>query len=408
MFNSISFKVVKIKDYLASFLFILIFLLLIIFSNEAFTSAKKGIELFLYNVLPSIFPFLIISNIITQTNIVFLIDKLLSPITKKLFNLPGISSIPIILGIFSGYPIGAKIVKDLYERKLISKNNANTLLAFTNNSGPLFIVSFIGISLYHDTKTGILLLITHIISAIIVGLILTNFNKKISYDKEDINISNNKSSLYNSNKNIANIVVDSVKDSVNTSLFIGGFIIFFSVIICLLTNSFFFDILSKPINYILSLFNISSITTIPFLQGVIEMTNGINSISTLNTIPYIYKISITAFILGIGGLSIYMQLLSIISTTDLSTKKYIIGKIMHGIISCALTYVLIKYTPFFNLGSIETYVKPYTSVENIVTVSEINIFLDIISFCFISIVIYKMYSIRKNAKKYSKENIYKI
>lgn len=403
MFNSISFKVVKIKDYIISFLFILIFLLLIIFSNQAFTSAKKGIELFIYNVLPSIFPFLVLSNIIIQTNIVTLIDKLFSPITNRLFKLPGISSIPIILGIFSGYPIGAKIVKELYEKKLLSRNSANKLLSFTNNSGPLFIISFIGISLYHDTKTGILLLLTHIISAFIVGIIISLFSKK----DEIINITHSKESILNNNtKTISNIIVDSVKDSINTCLFIGGFIIFFSVIICLLTNSFFFDIISKPINYILNIFNISTIQTIPFLQGIIEMTNGINIISTLNSIPYIYKISLTAFILGIGGLSIYMQLLAIISNTDLSSKKYIIGKVLHGIIACVLTYLLIRFTPFFNLGSIETYVKPYATVENVINSSQINIFLDIITFCFICIVLFKIHCIKNNyAKKYNKENI---
>ena len=403
MFNSISFKVIKIKDYIISFLFISIFLLLIIFSNQAFNSAKKGVELFIYNVLPSIFPFLVLSNIIIQTNIVGIIDKIFSPITNKLFKLPGITSIPIILGVFSGYPIGAKIVKELYEKKLISRNNANKLLAFTNNSGPLFIVSFVGISLYHDTKTGILLLITHIISAFIVGIVISSFNKeneKIDY------IYNEEDSVDKQHKNISNIIVDSVKDSVNTSIFIGGFIILFSVIICLLTNSFFFDIISKPINYILHILNISSITTIPFMQGLIEMTNGINVISTLHSIPYIYKISLTAFILGIGGLSIYMQLLSIISSTDLSTKNYIIGKILHGTIACIITYLVIRYTPFFNLGSLSTYVKPYTSVDNIINTSQINIFLDIITFCFISIVIFKMYSINKHfQKKCNKENI---
>lgn len=405
MINSISFKVIKIKEYLISLFLFLFFVLLLLFSKSSFNAAKQGFELFTLNVLPSIFPFLVFSNILTNLHIFDILNKLCTPITKKLFNLPGISSVPIFLGFISGYPVGAKITNDLYEKGLLNKNYANSLLAFTNNSGPLFIISFIGISLYNDTKTGILLLITHILSAILVGIIFGIFDKR----KKNIKLDNLEKAepiiLYdekdskNNKVGFVNIFVNSIKNSVNTILLIGGFVIFFSVIISLLSNSYFFEIISVPINSVLNLFNINTSATIPTMQGLIEITNGLKNLSELNHLPYIYKVSLSSFILAIGGLSIYMQLCAVIVDSNLSTKKYIIGKILQGIFAFILTFILVLYTPFFNLDSIETYTKPFVGVNTVISKNEINLLFDVITLCFIFCVLSKMYSLRKYKDK---------
>lgn len=402
-------KLQKLKEYGMFLMVISIFLLLILFSRQSLLAAQNGVELFLNNVLPSIFPFLVIVNILINLDMLKKICKLFNPLTKRIFNLPGISSLPIIVGLLSGYPIGAKISNDLYEKKMISKKTAENLLSFTNNSGPLFILSYVGISLYHDTLTGILLLFTHILSAITVGIIFGAFSKK-NIDKcyldkqyEQYTSTNIQSTELNKSikKDISfsQVLIDSVKGSVSTILIIGGFIVFFSVIIELLENSNFFYILSLPINALLIFFNLPTELTIPTLQGLVEITNGLETLSNTTNIPYVYKISLSAFILGVGGLSIYMQTLAIIIDNNLSTKKYVIGKILQGFIAFILTYVLIAYTPFFNLGTIETYVKPSIPVDTVITNEQINIFLDIIILFFVSCVFFKMYQIRKYGKE---------
>lgn len=393
MNNSISFKFIKIKNITISLLIFFLFIMLLLFSNSAFYSAKKGIDLFIYNVIPSIFPFLVLSNILINSNIINTIQKIFNPLTKKLFNLPGIASIPIILGFISGYPIGAKITADLYTNKIITKEESERLLAFTNNSGPLFIVSFIGISLFNDTKTGFLLLATHIISAIIIGIFLGFLSKRKNRNIPAFTPSENISHL---NFNV--IIVNSVKNAINTVLIIGGFIIFFSVIISILSNSLFFAYLSKPIEYILSLFNFSNELLIPIFQGSIELTNGIKYVASSDS-TYLYIISACAFLLGFGGLSIYMQLQAIIIDTNLSTRKYLICKLFHGILASIFTYLLIKYTPFFNLDVIPTYTKPITNLQTVVQANQINLFLDIISLCFIFCVFWKMNELNKEKSK---------
>ncbi len=396
-------KLHKFKEYTISLIVILMFILLILFSKQSLLAAQNGVNLFLNSVLPSIFPFLVVVNILINLDILKKICRFFNPITKKVFNLPGISSLPIAVGLLSGYPIGAKISNDLYEKKLISKNTAEKLLSFTNNSGPLFILSYVGISLYHDTATGILLLLTHIISAISVGIIFGMFSKK-NTDRFCIDeqyeryISSNNSNI-KKNISFSQIVIDSVKNSVNTILVIGGFIIFFSVIIELLENSNFFYILSLPINNLLVLLGLPTNLTIPTLQGLVEITNSLEALSNVTNANYVYKVSLSAFILGIGGISIYMQTLAIIIDNNLSTKKYILGKLLQGIIAFILTYLLIVYTPFFNLGSIETYVKPSVAVDTVLNTEQINMFLDVIILFFVFCVFYKMYIIKKLYRK---------
>lgn len=394
-------KLHKIKEYSLSIIVISLFILLILFSKQSLLAAQNGVTLFISSVLPSIFPFLVIVNILLNLNILKKICKIFNPITRVLFNLPGISSLPIIIGLLSGYPLGAKISNDLYEKKAISKSTAEKLLAFTNNSGPLFILSYVGIALYHDTKTGILLLLTHILSAITVGIIFGVFGKKnnsryyIDTQYENFISSTRKPE---SNLSFFQIFIDSIKNSVNTILVIGGFIIFFSVIIELLENSNFFYILSLPINTILAHFSLPTQLTIPTLQGLIEITNGLDALSTVSNANYVYTVSLSAFILGFGGISIYMQTLAIIIDNNLSTKKYILGKLLQGIIAFIFTYVLIVYTPFFNLSAIETYVKPAIDVSTVYSREEINVFLDVILLCFLSCVFFKCYQIKKNEK----------
>ena len=90
---------------------------------------------------------------------------------KPLFNVSGKGAFPFIMGIISGYPTGAKIVSDFRKNNICTKVECERLLAYTNNSGPLFIIGTVGSSLFLSTEIGILLLITHIFGTLTVGII---------------------------------------------------------------------------------------------------------------------------------------------------------------------------------------------------------------------------------------------
>ena len=133
-------------------------------------------------------------------------------------------------------------------------------------------------------------------------------------------------------------------------MMIGGFVVLFSVIISILKSSKIIDVLSI---FLLPLFNILHIPTSfisPLLTGIFEITNGINVISNIPMKMISINIIFTSFLLGFGGISILLQVFSVISKTDLSIKPYVIGKLLQGIFAAIYTYFFIYAFPIFNFN----------------------------------------------------------
>ena len=170
------FILLSLKRNILPIIFILLDFGLVMFSKENLISAKNGLILWVNNVVPSLFPFFVITELISNTNIIYYIGRICDKIMRPLFDVPGECAFAFIMGLISGYPTGGRIVASLREQDLCTKDEGDRMLAFTNNSSPLFIISFVGISLFGDTKTGILLLCTHILAGITVGILLSKFS----------------------------------------------------------------------------------------------------------------------------------------------------------------------------------------------------------------------------------------
>ena len=134
----------KFKRNFLSLIFCLFTILLVIFSRDNMKAAQSGLTLFANSVLPSLLPFFIATELLCHTNIIHYLGRCLNGIMKPLFNVPGEGSFAFLMGIISGYPTGAKIVSNLKEKKICNTEECERLIAFTNNSGPLFIVGTVG------------------------------------------------------------------------------------------------------------------------------------------------------------------------------------------------------------------------------------------------------------------------
>ncbi len=120
-------------------IFIICFIIcLVLFSNANLLATKNGLLLWANSVVPSLLPFFIATELLSHTNVVSQIGKILNKYMKPIFNVPGIGAYAFIMGIISGYPVGAKIVTKFREDKLCTKAEAERLLAFTNNSRATF------------------------------------------------------------------------------------------------------------------------------------------------------------------------------------------------------------------------------------------------------------------------------
>lgn len=312
--------------FLIKVFLILFIIFLIMFSKTNILAVQNAISLFFEKVFPSLFPFFIAADLLSHTNIINILNTILSPIMKPLFNVSGKGAFPFIMGIISGYPTGAKIVSDYRKNNICTKVECERLLAYTNNSGPLFIIGTVGSSLFLSTEIGILLLITHIFGTLTVGIIF-RFYKNNYYRNENIvdelDIDN-----------FSSILTESIFNSFKTTGMIFGFIIMFSIINNILLTS-----------GILKLFPSAIIGSI---LSTCEITNGINYISMIKSSNLTIQLILTSFFLGFGGISVLMQVYSIISKTDLSIKPYILGKLLHGLTSAIYTLIIILLFPSFS------------------------------------------------------------
>ena len=255
------FFIINIKKVIISFIFCVFTICLIIFSKTNLTATKSGLELWSTFVLPSLLPFFIAVELLKYTDIIKILGKLFNPIMRPIFNVPGAASFALIMGIISGYPTGAKIVSDFKKEGICSDIECERLIAFTNNSGPLFIISTVGISFLGDTRTGILLFITHILACLSVGFLFRWWKngKKSNYSNNSNLLSqpekNNKKANLN---NLGEILATSIMNSINTIIMIGGFVTIFSVIVSILKESQILNTFSILFEPFFKNFNINS------------------------------------------------------------------------------------------------------------------------------------------------------
>ena len=338
------------KNFLPT-LFILFTIGLVVFSKNNLLAAKDGLMLWVNNVVPSLLPFFIATELLGYTDIVSKLGKLLNPIMRPLFNIPGIGSFAFLMGIISGYPTGAKIVVNLKNDGLCTKEEAERMIAFTNNSGPLFIIATVGISLFGNTLIGILLLITHILACLSVGFLFRFWKKNKNTPVIYKNSSSSKEKEEVCFSNLGEILSKSILSSIQTVFVIGGFVVLFSVILSILKNTHFIDILAQMVHPIFSLFGINNISfSNSFISGIIELTNGIMHISSIPYKEISVNIIICSFLLGFGGFSVLLQVFSIISKSDISIRAYFIGKVLHGMFAALYTFIFIYIFPIFNLN----------------------------------------------------------
>lgn len=348
--NNFKLFVLRAKNLILPILICLFTLFLIIFSNNNLYAAKKGLNLWANSVVPSLLPFFIATELLGYTNVVSILGKLLNKFMRPIFNVPGEGAFPFIMGIISGYPVGAKIVANLKKQNICTNVEAERLIAFTNNSGPLFIVGTVGIGLFKDTKTGILLLITHILACISVGILFRWWK----------NDQNKRSSLFNktshnlpsriSLSNLGEVLANSIMNSISTIFLIGGFVVLFSVIISILNSSGSLNLFAKFLSPVFNFFGLSTKYSTGIITGLIELTNGVCSIALITNKNISVNIVICAFLLGFGGISVALQVLSITSKNGISIKPYLIGKFLQGCFAGIYTYIFIYTIPFFNLN----------------------------------------------------------
>lgn len=285
---------------------------LLIKKTIIYSSILYALNIWVNNLIPALFPFFIISDILINYNVTEYIPKIIKIICKSLFNISDNMLTIFILSMISGFPSNARNTRIFYDKGLITLEEANHILIFSHFSNPVFILTTVAIFFFNNQKVGIILLITHYLSNVILGICFRNKNT----------ISNNSGNYNYRNNDFGTIFISSIKKAVDTILLICGILTIFLMLSSIIINTFSFNSYNAML-----------------IKGFFEITIGIEALSNLS-ISMLSKTVIASMLLAFGGISVHVQVLSQITETKIKYIYFFIGRMYQMIISGVLTYLI--------------------------------------------------------------------
>ena len=308
------------KTLLGFFMIFLIVLLIFIYQDECKNGVVNGILVSGNVIIPSLFPFTVCVFMLIKCGITQYIEKI-ENLVLKIFGLNSSEFLVFLLSFIGGYPIGAKLLDEMVKDKNSTPKRANKILMYSINGGPAFIVLAVGNGILNSKTIGTVLLLSHIISSLLISVSLAPFLKKVQYKSKPIC----------HQKSLAENFVESVANASATILNICAFVIIFSA---------FGEILN-------------GIKTMEPITYFLEITN------TIRKTKNIYFIS---FLLGFGGISVWLQVLSCCKSFKVNVIAIIVSRIITGALNTIFTYIIVNIFKFEfdtlsnNISSMPSYV----------------------------------------------------
>lgn len=305
---------------------VLLFLIvMLVFSDAAFRGASSGLLLWFHNVLPTLLPFIIVSNLIIRLNISKQISRFFHPFLGKLFHVSSEGCYPIVIGFLSGLPMGAKTSADLVIDNRISRQEGQFLFTMCNNASPMFIIGFIALTQLKlpDIKFALFVIIygSAILSALIFRYFFSPFIRLERVHIQEAAI--DRSSTYT--RFSFDLVDRSIMNGFEIVTRIGGYIILFSI---------FAQIMKEALP--------GSGIVKAALMGIFEITTGISQICGTESDMKTKIVLITA-LTSFGGFSGMAQTKSVLQDSRLSINVYLFVKFISATIALLMGLLFVTF-----------------------------------------------------------------
>ena len=261
-------------------------------------AAREALALCGGTLIPSLFPFFVCANVLVGSGMTGTLGRILEKPMRRCFGIGGEGASAVLLGLISGYPAGAAVTCRLYAAGSISRSEAERLLAFTNNAGPLFVIGVIGMGVYQSAEVGYMLLIAQSLAAISVGACMRLLGKRTGEQRGKVR----------------RCFGDPMGDAVQTLLTLCGFVIFFSVLTAFMETAGILEAIRR----ILCLAGMGENTAALLTEGFFEITAAAKSKGA--------AMPAMAGLLSFGGMSVFLQTVSLVRKAGLSMKSYCLGK----------------------------------------------------------------------------------
>lgn len=323
---------------------LLLFLLCLLFTAPAryAEACIQGMALWAKAVLPALFPFLILTGLLTKLGAAQKLADRLSPLTEKI-GLPGSAAYCLLVSLLSGYPVGSRTVADLYKGGAITREQAKRMSVLCSTSGPMFLVGSVGGAMFGSAAAGAVLLAAHLLAVIGVYLALyfakwrkeRNAPTAMQADRPPTARQSNRpptaptsaAGVRLSRPDTDGILAASVQSGVLTVLYVGGTIALFFVLTQALADLHAL----APLEFLFSL-PLSAAgsegAAAGLTAGLLEATQGCAAIAASGA-PL--ALPLCAFLVTFGGGSILAQQLAFLTGAGVKAGPFIGIKILQGI-----------------------------------------------------------------------------
>ena len=274
-------------------------LLLAARSQEAAGAVVQALDLCLQRVIPSLFPFLAVTNLLLRLGMASWLQGLFAPILRPLTGLPGVCAAPVLMGLLGGYPAGARAAAGLWEDGLITRREAELLLGFCNNCGCAFLYAYVGAGMLQSPRAGLWLIAVHALSALLAGVFLCRLERDRGRAPLPCSLPAKPASL-------STALAASVRGAASSMANICAFVVLFRTLAGLLPGSL-------P----------------PWALGALELVSGASALEP-GPAGFISAAVITAW----GGVCVHCQTLSVVG--GLSPRWHWAGKALQALLSLLL------------------------------------------------------------------------
>lgn len=321
-----------LKNFKTSFniLYIVFFIITIIYMlikpEISINTISDTILLFTNTVMPSLFPFILCTQVLIMLG------------GAKIIGFPIIIIIRILgyddnaagayaASLLGGYPTGASSLNLLYNQNML-KGNYLAYMLLCSNCGPMFILATVGMVVLGSYKIGIIIFASHILGALITSIIAMTI--KPSDTAPSITTNCCSISEYKSKADIFDIIEKAIINTARIMVKIFGMLCFFRLISDMIFKS----------NVLLFFQNKIGLEVL--IRGALELVDGCLCASILSGMKAAVYVS---FIVSFGGLSAIFQSISVSKDIPYSKKLFVLGKVIHGFISALICYILIRIIP---------------------------------------------------------------
>ena len=294
-------------------------LYMLLFPKKVLADSLAGLDLWFHTVLPSLLPFMILSNVLIGANVVSQLMRPFSGFFRHVLGLSPEGGYAWLLGLFCGFPMGARLTGDMYRQHRISREETGYLLTFANQSSPMFLSTYVVLHGLGDSTLTLPVFVIFYASAFLTSLVFRirsrRFGLPPSKPKKEVP----------EQTSYGNLLDTSIMNGFEIITRLGGYIILFSILAGIVLQ------LPAPLR-----------TAAPFLSGLTEITTGIHTISG-TTLPLQVKFTAIVCCTAFGGFSTVAQTSCMLNGTGLSIFTYLKGKLVNAAVAgllCLFVFVV--------------------------------------------------------------------